>query len=202
MAAVLVATGILAVGATRSLWRQGRVTCPAGTWLDPARQTRIAGQLRAGLGRLTGRADAQQLARAWRDGDAWRFGRRSELQEAGPLFLDAALDDGETAARAGHLLFHRLMAPPWLPTHDASCDQRVRQALAAEARALALELELRRTLDVTRPRVNYTFTIDSDGAFSAATIQSMLERHPDGAPGVPALGQAYAERCRREAAKR
>ena len=66
----------------------------------------------------------------------------------------------------------------------------------------AAEQELRRALDVTRPRVNYTFTIDSDGAFSATTIQSMLERHPDGAPGVPALGQAYAERCRREAAKR
>jgi hypothetical protein len=78
----------------------------------------------------------------------------------------------------------------------------VRQALVAEGRAFALELELRRVLGVTKPRVSYAFAADSDGVAGAAAIEAILASHPEGAPGVPALGHAYAERCRQEARKR
>jgi hypothetical protein len=202
LAAVLVATGVLVAGVGLVLWRERRVVCPAGTQPDRARQVRIERWLRVGLGRLSDRADARQLARAWRENEAWCFGQRSELVETGSLQLDAALDDGEAAARAGHLLLHQLVAAPWPSTPDLPCDQRVRQALAAEARALALELELRRLLGVVRPRVDYALAADSESVFSPAAIQLILERHPDGAPGVPALGEAYAERCRHETARR
>jgi hypothetical protein len=202
LVAIFVATGILAAAAVRVFWRKEQAICPTGTRPDQDRQARVANQLRVGLARLSDRADAQQLARAWREGEAWCFGQRSEVQEGGPLFLDATVDDGETAARAGHLLLHRLVAAPWPRMPDLPCDQRVRQALAAEGRALALELELRRVLGVTRARISYAVAADSEGVFGAAAIEAVLASHPEGAPGVPALGQAYAQRCRQEARKR
>ncbi len=79
------------------------------------------------------------------------------------------------------------------------CDAQVDEALALEARALALELRLRRALGVTSRRLPYAF---EDGFWSAPAagrerlVLDYLRAHPDGAPGLDGLASGYARRCR------
>jgi len=111
------------------------------------------------------------------------------------ILLDRELDEPEAAARVGHLLEH---AAKEMPT-TGDCDAQVSAMLGREARALALELRLRRELGVRAPRIPYAF----EDAFWAAPPQQRegllleyLRAHPDGAPGLDALASSYARRCR------
>jgi hypothetical protein len=169
--------------------------CPPGTHADSGRQVRLEQRLRNALPRLA-TPDALALAKA-PGFDGWCFGQHSEVQENGSLFLDESLADDEAAARAGHLLLH-LIVPPW-PDSQAPCPERVNAAVEAEARALSLELSLRDVLGVTAPKVAYAFADEHRRAAPdqrVATIARYLRQYPGGAPGIPDLAGAYAQRCR------
>lgn len=169
--------------------------CPQGTRAAPERQARLHQLLRSALPRLAS-PDALALGQA-HDVGGCCFGQQSELYEDGPLILDETLADEEAAARAGHLLLHILL-PPW-PDSQAPCAQRVAHAVEAEAHALSLELELREVLGVPNPKVNYAFAAEHQQAAPdqrIPLIERALRQFPDGAPGIPGLANAYAQRCR------
>jgi hypothetical protein len=192
---LLIATVLMLLAGGLWLARPRPLACPEGTHADPDRQTRLAELLRNALPRLP-TPDAQALAEA-ADLGTWCFGQRSELQENGPLLLDESLGDDENAARAGHLLLHVLM-PPW-PESQAPCDERMAAALKAEAHALSLELELRQALGVASPKVAYAFASEHQQAAPdqrIPLIEKSLRQYPEGAPGIPGLAGAYAQRCR------
>jgi hypothetical protein len=117
----------------------------------------------------------------------------------GVLLLDARDGADEAAARVGHLLAHLAAGLGEPRPGDAGCEAAVSASLRSEARALAIELRLRRDLGVTRPRVALSF----EGAFWGAApadreglILDELRAHPDGAPGMDALASGYLRRCR------
>lgn len=126
------------------------------------------------------------------------------LATNGVITLDRVASDSENAARLGHLLLHAAEGPP-LPDKIAasrSCDDVVRFALGAEARAHALELTLRRQLEVP-PRQGHPF----EAAFWAAPparrvelLRAHFRANPEGGPGLPGYVSAYTQRC--EAQKR
>lgn len=116
------------------------------------------------------------------------------------LVLDRDMDDAELAARTGHLLDHVVHGSPFpaeVPP-GADCDALVRSALEAEARAYALELRLRRALGVGTAR--YAFEPEAARASDPAeVILAYLLAHPEGGPGLDALGAGYRMRCERAA---
>ncbi|UQA62587.1 hypothetical protein [Polyangium aurulentum] len=124
----------------------------------------------------------------------------SALTSEGVIMLDASLGEGEAAARLGHLSMHVARGSPLvLPEDRGGCDAAVERALAAEADALALELRLRRALGVTSPKIPYAFEEEHWRAEPEARtplVLAYLRAHPDGAPGLDALGAGYARRCR------
>jgi hypothetical protein len=129
------------------------------------------------------------------------FGRIdvSALTTAGAALLDETLPPKEAAARLGHLLVHAVRGSPLAAPGDGGCDEATTRALAAEADALSIELDLRRALGVTRPYIRYEF----EGDFwrtaedeRAALVLAYLRAHPKGAPGIDALAAGYERRCR------
>jgi hypothetical protein len=131
--------------------------CPAGLKLDSARAERVLTLLtsvEAGRG-------VHDRARA-----PFRlcFGPRDEtaVTADGAVLLDTRVPEAESAARLGHLLLHFVdgVRPEPLPTPDPdvrSCESAVEESVAAEARAHALELELRKALGVTHPARTFPF---------------------------------------------
>ncbi len=112
------------------------------------------------------------------------------------LLLDARAEEAEAAARAGHLLHHVVHGSPF-PAEVAAgarCDEVVRGALAAEARAYALEVRLRRALGVTGHRYEFEAAYVATEAGERA-ILDYLVAHPTGGPGLDPLGAAYHQRC-------
>jgi hypothetical protein len=193
--AILIAVVLLLLAGGLWLAQPRPLACPQDTHANPDRQARLGQRLRGALPRLAS-PDAVALGQA-RDFGSWCFGPQSELREDGPLILDETLADDEAAARAGHLLLH-LLIPPW-PASQAACDERVQAALEAEAHAISLELELRQALAVESPKVDYAFTAQHQQAAPdqrIALVARYLRQYPDGAPGVPGLASAYAQRCR------
>jgi hypothetical protein len=117
------------------------------------------------------------------------------------VLLDDREGDAESAARLGHLLLHAIEGLPMDPSgaRGRPCDERVAEAVEVEARAHALELELRRDLGVTAPRARFAF----EDAFWAApadrrveVIRAWLEAHPRGGAGVPGFIESYGRACR------
>jgi len=170
--------------------------CPAPWSADPDRAGALVERLRA-----TDDGAALLAGLAPRPLPALCFGRAgpSSVTTEGVILLEAALDDGEAAARVGHLLQHVVEGLPMAHPHPGDCDAQVGVALVAEARSLSLELRLRRALGVRAPRLRYPF----EGAFWAAPaarreadVLDFLRAHPDGAPGLDALAAGYARRCR------
>jgi hypothetical protein len=162
-------TAVLAVAGAPDAPVVPNAACAPGTHADAARSARIAHALRSALVGLTDRDDARRLAREpWEP--AFCYARRSELREPAQVVLDLGLDDRQAAARAAHLLLHARVAPPWSAAASATCDQKVRAALTAEARARALELAVASALGTT----------------------VAVERTPE------QLAAAYSERCVRE----
>ena len=193
--AILIAVVLLLLAGALCLPRPYPLACPPGTHADPDRQARLVARLQDALPRLA-TPEAQAVSQSPELG-AWCFGQESELREQGPLLLDQDLGDDEATARAAHLLLHLLVAP-WPPS-QAPCAERVKAAVNAEARALSLELELRQALGVTTPKVAYAFAAEhqqTPPAQRTALLERLLHAFPDGAPGVPGLAGAYAQRCR------
>jgi hypothetical protein len=141
------------------------------------------------------------------------FGRTdvSAITTAGTILLDARLGEAETAARLGHLLLHAVdglpMAEPAKGGDAVDCDARVREALALEARAFALEFRLRRELGVGAGGEPRTVPYEFEEPFWQAEAEAReplvlryLEEHPNGGPGVDAIAAGYASRCAKERA--
>jgi len=133
------------------------------------------------------------------------FGRIgvSSVTTSGALLFDEALATEEAAARAAHLLTHVAEGLRVEPNEETgeSCEVITERALAAEAAALALEIELRRAFGVNADaaRVRYTFERDFWAAPNETRVGLVLDylrAHPDGAPGIDALASGYARRCR------
>lgn len=163
---------------------------------DPARQARI-------LGRLGASAEGAAAVGRWGRPIRMCFGavRSSVVTEQGVMLMDAKLDDARAAARVAHLVTHLADGLPAIVAGEGDCDARVEQALAAEARALALELRLLRELEAPPPEGG---PWEVEGVHWAAppegreaAVLSYLRAHPDGAPGVDALAAGYARRCAR-----
>lgn len=112
------------------------------------------------------------------------------------LLLDSRGDDAELAARTGHLLAHVADGAPFpaaIPA-DADCEHVVRDALAREAAAYALEIRLRRELGVAGRRYAFEDAYVATDAGERA-ILAYLVAHPEGGPGLDPLGSAYRQRC-------
>lgn len=168
--------------------------CPARFTEDRARQARIVERLRA-----TG--EGARALDGWAGPVRMCFGpaRPSALTGEGLLLMDASQDEARAAARAAHLVLHLSDGLPALVAGKGDCERRVEQALAAEARGLALELRLGRELGAP-PAEGGPFEVE--GVFwqaapeaREAALVAYLRAHPDGAPGVDALAAGYAKRC-------
>jgi len=125
----------------------------------------------------------------------------SAIMADGTLILDVRDTDAEAAARLGHLLLHEVEGMPQIAVagDGRSCDRLVDEAIAAEARAHALELELRRELGVTRPRRPYPFERDFWAAGGHEERVEALERyfrsHPGDSDEAPGFVEAYRRGC-------
>jgi hypothetical protein len=169
--------------------------CPARFAPDPPRAAALVEALRAAPegAALLGRAPSPFLC----------FGpaRVSSVTTDQVVLFDADLRGAEAAARLGHLVEHLAEGLPLGRVTDEDCAVQVDRALAAEARALALELRLRRALGAPSGdgrRLPFTF----EDAFWAAPedrrealVLADLRAHPDGGPGLDALASGYARRC-------
>jgi transcriptional regulator of met regulon len=116
------------------------------------------------------------------------------------ITLDERDSDAENAARLAHLLLHAFEGAPLPDDFDRSrsCASVVRDAVRAEARAHALELQLRRELGATRPRRSYAFERDYWGAPAdrrLAVLESYFWAHPHGGGGLPAFVEELGRRC-------
>jgi hypothetical protein len=127
------------------------------------------------------------------------FGETESVSvEGGNLQLAADWPLAEKTARAAHLAYHRL-DPPWREGDRADCADRVRRALLAEARAHALELQLRAALGVYQRR--YLFEQDLLGQPEEERVSWLVdyfERHPEGDGIVPGFVVQYSARCRQD----
>lgn len=168
--------------------------CPAGFSADPGRQESVLARLRGS------REGAAALAR-WGAPLRMCFGEAqiSVVTERGALLMDASQHEARAAARVGHLVTHLADGLPALLAGEGECDERVERALAAEARALSLELRLLRELGAPPPaggawEVESVYWASPEKGREAAVL-GYLRAHPDGAPGADALAAGYARRC-------
>jgi len=163
--------------------------CRSDQLEDPARAHRVEALLRSTAeGRRLLESQPAPVPICFASGDA------SALVNGGPALLDRAASDGENAARLGHLLLHATERMPFSGALDPRrpCAALVEEAVRAEARAHALELELRRALRVTAPRRRYDFEAD----YFATSPERRLELLADRLRAAPdGLARAYAERC-------
>ncbi len=123
----------------------------------------------------------------------------SVVTTEGIVLFDKTLDDDEGAARLGHLLAHIVDGMPMANPRDADCEAQVNDALHLEAKTLSLELRLRRDLHVRAKRQVYEFEDRywaTEEPIREQFLWDYLRDHPDGGPGLDALANGYAKRCR------
>ena len=189
----------------------GQEWAPAGR-AEPSRSRTL------GRSCQTGRADPARVRRVRSLLGRTRAGRSLLDRARTPLavcFADAAVPmittegkitlglretDAENAARLAHLLQHAIEGPPLPDDFDRSrsCSSVVRDAIRAEARAHALELQLRRELGATDPRRVYPFERDFWSApveRRIEALESFFRAHPRGGRGLPAFVEAFTRRC-------
>ncbi|AKF08403.1 hemophore-related protein [Sandaracinus amylolyticus] len=166
-------------------------SCPEGAIERPARADAIRARLATVL-------EGASLLRVHSGPICFADGPSVIDERTHAVVLDRALGEGEAAARLGHLLVHVRDGSPY--REGPHCDVVVARALDAEARAHALELDLRRALSVAPDVLRY----ELEPAYWAAPpdervalVRAYLEAHPDGAPGIDALASAYRQRCER-----
>jgi len=172
------------------------VLCPADSVADDARATLVLDTLR----KTPQGAHLEERARD-KHNIAICFSPRvvSVVTDEGTLLVDDKLDTKEAAARVGHLLEHVAKGPPLSPRAGETCDQAVLRALSSEAEALSLELDLRRSLALTSPRILYDFEADyskTNESDRKRLVLDYLRSHPQGGPGLDALAAGYQRRCR------
>jgi len=175
---------------------RAKPACPEGFAADAGRGEALVEKLEDAPG-------GGQIVRAARETRAFSvcFGRIgvSAVTTEGAVLMDEALGREEGAARLGHLLQHVARGSPLVLPKEGSCEEATARALEKEAEALSLELMLRRALGVSAPRVRYEFEANYWSTNEKERVPLVLEylrAHPDGAPGIDALGSAYARRCR------
>jgi hypothetical protein len=170
-------------------------SCPAGTHIDEARSDAVrarlasvpsgASLLREAGARLTIVCFAPPTS-------------PSVVDDAHDVILASDLDEGEAAARLGHLLVHLRDGLPDEGLRSSDCDAAVDHALALEATAYVREVELQHALGVTPRALAFEFAADVLAAppgAREAIVQAYLAAHPEGAPGIDGLASAYRERC-------
>lgn len=174
---------------------EGRAHCRGSARADPERAQRI-------VELLASTTDGRDLLGRAPESPRICFNEHNPgaVTTEGIFWLDPRASEAESAARLGHLLLHRVEGgvPPPAGDRPRSCPEVVEAAAAAEARAHALELELRRELGVTSPRLTFPF----ERQFWAApepervgVLRDLFLAHPDGAPGVLGVAAAYRHRC-------
>lgn len=149
--------------------------------------------------RLKSASEGANIANRLASKPAICFGEidHSVVTTDGIVMLDKRLDDHENAARLGHLSLHIIEGNPLDAADAGDCEARVEKALQVEAGALALELRLRREFGVNRKTYEFEekfWKIEAEKR--EAFILDYLQKHPEGAPGIDALGIGYAEQCR------
>lgn len=172
-----------------------RENCPPGSRSDPARAERLEALLSE---TVEGQAvlDASGV-RA--NTVCFADNARGVLGPNAFVVLPSRAQAKDNAARLGHLLLHLVEGPPTIDQGAAEgCEARVDLALRAEARGHALELRLRRELDVIDRLVAYPFEARLRAASAAEQERVILEwfrDHPAGSPAVPGFAEIFTEQC-------
>jgi hypothetical protein len=166
--------------------------CPPGHVEAPERAARIAA-------RLTSAAEGRALA-PHLESHVMCFARDGLGAITGEhqLLLDSALDDGENAARVGHLLVHARDGLPMEGDERDDCETRIARALDREAVAHVVEVRLQTALAVTPRHFAFEFAAEvmrEDEPHAIALVRRYLVLHPMGAPGIDGLAAAYRQRC-------
>lgn len=185
---------LLAAGCARPT--ADRAPCPAGHTESGARAARV-------VERLASVPEGRELARVL-DAHVICFAPEGLGVITGErqLLLSDALDDGENAARLGHLLVHARDGLP-LDSDRAGagrdCEALVARALDSEALAHVVEVRLQTALEVTPTHFVFEFASQvraaPDEAHAVALVRRYLAAHPTGAPGIDGLAAAYHQRC-------
>lgn len=171
-------------------------TCPAGTDADAARASAIETRLASvSEGRaLLGSRD-RVAAICFGDG-------ASVITSDHVVLLARTLEEGEAAARLGHLLVHARDGLPIDVIHagvsESDCDAAVDRALALEARAYVTEVALQDALHAQPSVLAFEFASDVRTSTPDAReplVLAYLRAHPTGAPGIEGLAAAYRARC-------
>jgi hypothetical protein len=170
--------------------------CPEGFFADPPRSAALAS-------RLASVPEGASLVAAAGD-RVICFGKpaRSVVTLDRQFLLEACEPEAPATARLGHLMLH-LAEGSLLDGGPVRCDCNawVDEALGAEARALSLEIRLRRALGAG-DAARYAFEAAYWEALPAAqegAVLAFLRTHPHGGGGVDALAAGYARRCRERA---
>lgn len=117
------------------------------------------------------------------------------------FLLRQDVTDPMLAARLGHLLLHSVEGMPMAGLDDPGldCDALVDDALRKEAKAHALELELRSTLGASAKEAAFPFEKqfwEAPRSKRVEVVHGFFRSHPQGAKNVIGFAGAYQERCR------
>lgn len=168
--------------------------CPVGFVDRPVRGEQLLTALRRAP------AAAEVVAAAEERDLRYCFGaiERPVISASRVLLLSDDMAEPALAARLGHLLHHAAYGGPF-PDHiaaDADCDAVVDEALAAEARAYALEVTLREAFELEPSRFEFEPAARRlERAGRTRLIERYLRAHPDGARNLDPLGSGYRQRC-------
>jgi hypothetical protein len=203
--AAAIALAVLGAGVAYSLWpgggEDGEHTAPRSAAPCPERFVDHPGREHTIRGLLGSTDEGRRILRETESiAVRFCFGEIRVpvvMTEGNVLMLDASDGDASLAARAGHLLDHVAHGSPFPERLErgADCDQVVRRALHAEARAYALELRLRRALGPLEVRYEFERDFFSRGE---RAIYDYFVSHPNGGPAVDPLASAYRQRCETE----
>ncbi len=190
-----VALALVACGAPAS----APAACAPGTSVDSARRAAIEARLASveegGALLAAARDRVREVCFAAPES-------ASVVTTDGALVLARDLDEGEAAARMGHLLVHLRDGLPLEAVPEgargARCEAGIERALARESVAYVTEVELQHALAITPRRFRFEFDAvlaALPASERAPHVQRYLAEHPDGAPGIEGLASAYRARC-------
>ncbi len=175
------------------------VPCPSGTHADATRASAIEARLETteeGRALMSARSGVSAVC----FGDATRA---SVITSTRVIVLANGLEEGEAAARLGHLLVH---ARDGLPNEvlgagqgDATCDAAVEHALRLEAHAYVVEVALQDALDAHPTMLAFEFAPEMRAAppnERESIALAYLHAHPLGGPGIDGLESGYRALCR------